>query len=185
MPSANDPLNQQSTARRRIIIITVALFVVLGFGLWLLGQRKSNTTNTSGGQYYDSRSGETISNPPGKAPEAYGTVPNQPIYPGFDKLLDIGISQYQLKALKTALYQYSQKTKQNISEFSLDVSNLTIKPNGSKRTLLFNVQFDRGTIRNMKMDYFNLTVVQLYVLNDQGRVVYNSGVVDGNPSPGE
>lgn len=191
MPSLNNPYGNQAKDPKTKLMVMIglglALFIFIGF---LITSRsdKPETNSPKPNSYYDSRSGETVSDPAGKTPDRYGVVDGEPIYLGFSKLLDYGVTTSQLEGVKTGFYSYSQVNKLGIDEVSIDVASIKAGDYDptvdTKQTLTFNVQFDRKTKYDAQVDYSGLHIVRLY-LRSGNKQIYDSGDMDFNPNPGE
>lgn len=86
--------------------------------------------------YVDAGSGEEVDSPQGKSPETYGVNPDQPIYLGFVRLFDVGLSSDQVDALKAAFLDYTtaQKSTEKITEISITTATIrqTLGAGGNK-----------------------------------------------------
>ncbi len=166
-----------------------AILIIIGVVLFLNPVKNPTGANTtSNGEYYDAKSGETVSDPAGKAPDTYGTA-EQPIYLGFSTLLSSGLSKYQLAAVKSALVQYSKSSQKNFKEFSLDVSSVkTISPNQDdadpKSTVSFALTADRKISFGARFEYTDINSMRLYLKDENGSQVFDSQVIDGSDLSG-
>lgn len=170
-------INLQDRRFRTILIIAVLLVALLA--LFVLSKVRQDT-----GQYEDPLSQQTISDPPGKTPDTYGTNKDNPVYLGFDKLLDYGLTLDQLNNLKAAFYLYSRQQSSPLKEVSMDISSLntgytTIANHDRLYYVTYKVKLDRTKDFIAKVEYSGLSAVRLYLLNqgDQS-VVYDSQIVD-------
>jgi hypothetical protein len=170
--------------------ITIGLLIAVIGLLWFIGSRskKADTNTLQPNEYFDGRSGETVSNPGGKAPDTYGNATGQPIYLGISKLLDYGVTIGQLNALKQSFFEYSKSAKANINEVSIDISSiksLPANPNSvtPKQTLTFNVQFNRDKTYDVQLDYFGINSIRLYLKDSAGKLIYDSKVVNWDSGP--
>lgn len=138
------------------------------------------TDKSTVGAYVDPGSGETIYNPPNKAPENYKG--NTPAYLGFSKLLDIGLTDTQLGALKSYFSDYSTQQKKPFSEISLDVSSLTqtIDPDTGSVTVTFTVTFNRTIMSKAVLTYDNITNVTLNLYNQTDNSLQYSSTNKGD-----
>lgn len=179
-------LNVKENARTYILIGLVTLLLIAPFVF--LAIRKSGQTKKAGsnGEYYDKNSGETISDPNGKTPENYGGNAEGPVYLGFSKLLDVGVSKFQLDAVKYAFEQFGQANNKTIREVSLTVDSLNVTPHDpknsdSKDTAYFDVTLDRKENYKARVEYFDISAVRLYLTDPKtGKIVYDSKTIDRN-----
>lgn len=169
-------------------------WVVIGgiFGLLILvgiviaitaGHPAEKPKNSS---HIDNFSGETVSSPPGKTPELFGTS-NKPLKLGFDKLLNYGIGIDQLGSIEAAFDTYSNTLKQSPKQISVGASSITSQDNFSDPTapfvILFKVQFDSGKIYQAKDIYTGLNDARLILLDlKTSQQLYDSGVISTSPS---
>lgn len=174
---------------RRLVIIVTLLVVVIG-GLALLGRSNNNENTgkvkdvTNGqGNYYDSNSKETVSNPSGKTPENYGATAGAPIYLGLNGLLDYGVASDQVGDYRFAIYQYFKSNHMKASEVSIAVDSVVPTPrdpdsSSTINTINFNIVVDRKTTYKVKMDYFDLSSINLQLFDSTGaKLLYDSGTV--------
>jgi hypothetical protein len=167
-----------------IAIISVFILVVIS-GLLLSSSSKKGGFNPNSGEYYDKNSGETVSNPPGKGPDTYGTASGAPIYLGVSSLLDSGLTYDQLTKVKYAFSNYFTQNKKTVHEVSVNVNSITHGPrrkfSSDPYSDLFNVTFDRKDTYKVRIEYTGLDDVRLYLYNQKTDVqVYDSGVLNGN-----
>jgi hypothetical protein len=147
-------------------------------GVWLAAHQ--NRPNKSGfsGTYDDPYSHQTVSNPAGKTPDTYGASKNQPVYLGFDKLLNYGIDLDQLNSVKLAFYNYSNSLPSPLKEISIDVDHITSRTDLNKNpsfTIDFTVKFDRANDYKVQAGYNGLEDMRVYIKEISGKQVYDSG----------
>lgn len=171
---------------RKIFIAGSAALAVIVFVVTLLmnsdAKNQANPTPTpQTNQRYDANSGDTVSDPEGKAPDSYGVSKDMPLFLGFASLLDYGITKYQLDATKTAFYNYSQTKTPKIKEVS--IGSGTIKaaprnPNAPSSTdyVTFDVLIDQKTTYKAKLEFSRLTVVRLYLYSGSTLVYDSNGI---------
>jgi flagellar basal body-associated protein FliL len=168
---------------RKIIIILIAFAVIVIAAVSLLSSHKGNnkTPNLDSGRYYDAKSGQTVSNPAGKAPDTYGTPSDQPIYLGISSFIDSGLSDDQLTRLKYAFYNYSIQNKKNIKEVSIDINSIKPGPHNPNTnapfTINFNVTFDRKATYRAKVEYSGLEDIRLFLYDQKT----NAQIYDSTP----
>jgi len=175
-------------SRKRVVVLCVV--IALFFLIWLYFVIKGGQRGIGPGDYYDKGSKETVSNPPNRQPETYGTTEtNPPTYLGFSKLLDIGVTSFQVDATKESFYRYSKKDQKNIKEVSIFVDSIkavyrdrdSADPN---QTATFDVKIDRKDTLKAKLVYSELRVARLYLYDAKTNgVLFDSGNIDiyGNP----
>ena len=174
----------QLRSRRQLVVLAcVAVLVVTGALILLMFNKNPQLKSRSSDRYTDPLSHQTVSNPQGKTPDIYGSNSDTPVYLGFDKLIDHGLSFDQLNNIKTAFYSYSKKQGQPFKEISVDVDHISLehdpKVHNSPLLMLFDVQFDRKEILKAKIDYSKLSSVRLYLINPANdQVVYDSQVIN-------
>lgn len=171
--------------RKKLIIIIVLVVVIIG--IIFLGNRnngsKTNDITSGQGQYYDSNSGETVSNPSGKTADNYGAVADAPIFLGDGKILDYGITLDEVKDMQYSVYQYFKSKGQKVSEVSVvakSISAVPHDPNSANTydTINFDIVVDRKTKYKVKMNYFDLVSIQLFIYDEKGGTqLYDSGTV--------
>jgi len=168
--------------KRKVIFLAVCLILTAGLYLgFFRPESKQPVGDGSTGLYVDPLSHETVSSPIGKAPDIYGSTANLPLYLGFSKLYDHGISDQQLSGLKTAFYNYSQKQATPIKEISIDVDHITSQYNPASNDthfyILFNGTFDRKTAYKAKAQYSGLNDIRLLLTDSSGKATFDSGVI--------
>lgn len=174
------PGNRQSS--KRIVIVAVIAFVVLGIALlFYVGRRNSSPEGT--GEYYDPASGETISNPTGRSPEKFNQASEQPVYLGFSRLVDIGLSQFQVDVIKQIFLSYSSQRKDKINELSIykdSVSRVSFDPADEIRSVLFDISINRGERYSVTMQYTTLRNAKIIIYEGKNKI-FESGFVDYAP----
>lgn len=178
-------VNIKDNGRLYAVIAIVSIALIAPFIYLAIKQFGPKTTPDSN-EYYDQGSGETVSDPAGRTPENFAGNAEGPIYLGFSKLLDKGLTKYQLDAVKYAFEQYGKASNQKIEEVSLTVSSLTTERHNEndpipKDKVFFDVTINRKQTFKTRVDYFDITSVQLYLSDTKtGAVVFDSKVIDQN-----
>jgi len=178
-------INFKENGRLYLIIAVVSIALVAPF-IYLAIKQSGRNGATGNEEYYDPGSGETVSNPSGRTPENFGGNAEGPVYLGFGELLDVGMSKYQLEAVKYAFEQYGRTTNQKVQEVSLTVSSLTIEGHNKddptpKDKVFFDVTINRKQNLKARVDYFDITSVQLYLSDPKtNAVIFDSKVIDQN-----
>jgi hypothetical protein len=168
-----------SKSQKIAIAVIVSFLFLIGIALFATNRAGQNNKT---GEYLDPYSHQTVSNPPGKGPDTYGTQSDTPVYLGIEKLLDHGLSFDQLDNLKYAFYRYSLSRPNHIHEVSLDVDHITTKYNSSDPNahyfIFFNVRFDRKNTYKAQVEYTGLNDVRLYLIDVRtNKVLYDSLVI--------
>lgn len=177
-------LGEDDVRRKRLVIIGIGAIIILIVVFVFLVVKTEQNKSKQLGEYKDPGSGETVSDPVDKSPETGGITDAQaPIFLGFSKLLDEGMSLDQLNGVKEAFYRYSKTTEPRIKEISADVKSIdSTYPKADspdqRVVIKFDVTFDRKTVFHARAEYSNLTTVQLYLSDSQNKQVYQSGDID-------
>lgn len=175
----------QLVSRKRVIAVSLVLLLCLAVGLYFVLHHPQNRAQA--GQYVDQFSHETVSSPAGKQPDKFGVPKNAPLYLGFDKLLNYGLTLGQIKSSETAFFKYSQALSKPVQRVSVGVDNIsaghvTTNPN-ALFSVSFPVQFDGSAIYQAEIDHSGLTDVQLYLKDSKSnKIVYDSGIIYSSPS---
>ncbi len=179
MPSPN---------KRTIVIIAVCLGISLVVGLIILAvqaNRQPTVTSPDTASHYDANSGQTISDPAGKAPEDYSTVPGQPLFLGSAKFLEFGVSASQLTALSVAFTRYSQSLAKPVQQVSFSQNSFVVvardrNSSSTVNTINFNAIIDSKTPIKATFEYSDLTIGRLYLYDAQtNKQFYDSQPIDG------
>lgn len=175
------------SVKRKLIITAIALVIIIGGAALVANNNKDNSNNpkdfTNGqGDYYDKNSRETVSNPDGKSPDTYGRNPSAPIFLGTANLLDYGVASDQEQDMQFAIFQYFNGNKMKVKEVSVVVDSIAPVPHDRNSastvdTINFNIVVDRKTTYKIRMDYFDLSSIQLFMSDTAGNQIYDSGVV--------
>jgi len=170
----------QSPNRKKILIISsVVVLVIIGAAVLLFSNHSSKSP---GSTYVDPLSHQTVSSPPGKTPDTYGTVADQPLYLGFDRLLDHGLTLVQINNLKAAFYKYSLAQSPHLKEISIAVDNITTSYKQTAHStvfyIYFNGRFDRAMPFNAKIQYNGIDDVRLFLSNNNNKQVFDSGIIN-------
>lgn len=174
----------QRLNRKTIAILAIIVIVVLALVLLAFSSNKNDSPDLDAGKYYDPNSGETVSNPPGKTPDTFGTNANGPIYLGLKGLTEAGLSEEQVGRLKYAFELYSSQNKKNIKEVSINASSITSGPHARNSndpfSLLFDVIFDRKDSFKARIEYQRTDDLRLYLYDSRtNALAYDSGPVSG------
>ena len=175
--------------KNRKVVIAVVVVLVAIFGTIILvnsnsGSKTGNTRDvtTEKDDYFDPNSREVISNPEGKTPENYGYDPSAPTFFGTNNLLDYGVAMEQESDAKWAIFQYFNGKKETVREVSVVLSSIApVEHNrdseSTRDTINYDIVVDRKTTYRVRMEYFDLSSIQLYMSDTNGTQIYDSGVV--------
>lgn len=158
-----------------VVLVCFTLLLIIS-GFLMFGYSNSNKSNE--GEYYDPLSKQTVSDPPGKTPENFGGAAYDPLFLGFDKLIDRGLSSDQMNILdihmKNFLYEQSPPAK----EVSLEVDSIKSQKNSGERPtfyISFNIRTDRKNDFNARLEYSDISTVRLLVYSKEtGKLVFDS-----------
>lgn len=178
----NSKQHQDDSSRRKILLVIAITFALIILPLIMyLSTSKDDTPNTEGsGQYHDPVSGETVSDPEGKAPETYGTDSPPIDFLGFHRLMDRGATMYHADAVKKAFEDYSKNRDEKIKEISLYEETIKLQPferGAEVRVLKFSVLINRKDRSDVELEYSNLTKAKVRIFQD-GKIVHSSDLID-------
>jgi hypothetical protein len=171
------------TNRRNLLIGGgILLILIIAVSVALFSSSQSKNSIDKSGRYVDTRSGEVVSDPAGKAPDQYGAAPNQPIYLGFSELSSIGLSKYQLETLKSTLYEFSKGITGGIKEYSITVASIKTSPadqssDDPSTTTTFDLTTNRTTTYNATIKYSGVSTLRLLLTKDN-KPVFDSATLD-------
>ncbi len=174
-------LNNLSPRGRQILIGAITLFIVLPI-FYLLYSTTSNSDPRKQGTYYDKGSGETVTNT-NQTPETFGTDGSNITFLGVSDLLTVGVSKFQVEALKSALKDYGKTRSPDAKEFSITTKTIEVADNNEEAsydTVTFEIKVDRKDTYIATMRYFDLSSIQLTLKTKKGDLVYASKDIDGS-----
>jgi hypothetical protein len=164
---------------KKVLLTLAGIILLVLFVLTVVVPKK--TSRTTAGEYNDPYSHETVSSPPGKSPDTYGTAPDQPVYLGLDKLMDHGLSFDQLNNLKLAFKKFSDSRSERIKELSIDVDSITPhhdpKDPNSPFEVFFNVRVNRSDDYKARVEYFDISDIRLFLMDSSQKAVYDSQTI--------
>lgn len=172
-------LNNLSPRGRQIVIgVITALIIVPLFYILYVATSSSDPSNK--GTYVDKGSGETVTNT-NQTPETYGTDGNNQTYLGVSELLTVGVSKYQVVALKSALTAYGKTRTPEASEYSIAIKTISVTDNeDGDNTVSFDVLVNRKDTYKATLRYFDLSSIQLTLKTKSGDLVFISKEIDGS-----
>lgn len=165
-------MERQRNPKRTVIIFVVALILLMGLMAWLTRPHKTATIKTGESQVYnDPVSHQKIVTRNGAAPETNGQTSTGPVFVGFEKLLDYGVTVQQLDALKTYFSDYTPFINKS-PEISLAVDDIQAGQDMSDPQQRFfihsHVVVDRKTTYEIKFYYQGLSSVELHIYDASG-----------------
>ena len=168
------------------ILASSALIVSLVVIIFLLG---NHPVKNNKNEYFDKNSGETISDPEGKSPETANSSDNIPVFLGFKEIINAGLSKYQQEAIMKTFESYSKDHNNTVKEVSLKISSLktTISndTDSTKNNITFDVTINRKNNYIAKVEYFDISSVQLFLYSKDNTPVYTSPIIDGYTLPSD
>ncbi len=172
-------------SRNKKIGIAIGAFIVIGLIVLFvsfLGKETQNKTDV----YYDPASKETIDDKADKTPEILeDNASTEPVFLGFGKLIQYGLSQDQLTNLKIAFNTYLGKGDNGKKEVSVYVDSVTSNPidreTGGNPSISFDTLIQRKEKLSAVVTYSGVADIQLK-LNQGTKLVFDSGIVT-NPPP--
>jgi hypothetical protein len=178
-------LNSMSRRTKLLLVVGGGFLLVILLAIILATHKSKPKDVGTGLNYYDPRSGETISDPLGKTKDSYGSIPDVPSVLGISKLTAYGLSQQQLGFTQDAFTKFARSQNPKVNLISIDVSSikhLTANPQeqNSRNTLSFNIQLDRQKLLDARLEFFGLKEIRLVLFN-AGKRVFDSGDL-GNTS---
>ncbi|MDB5179124.1 MAG: hypothetical protein JWN01_1067 [Patescibacteria group bacterium] len=105
-----------------------------------------------------------------------------PTYIGTDKLIEIGVTSFQLDDLKYALNQYYTRLGKNLTNATIDITTIDSKPHQPDTTtrdvVNFNIKLNDQLLK-AKMEYYDISGIRLYLTNPSNNsTVYDSQDLD-------
>lgn len=179
--------------RKRFIMIgAIAVFVIISITFVLTRHKTSNTDTGRDGKttvYHDPVSGQDIITQDDKNPELTVDQPTMPLFAGFGKLANVGMTQSQIAATYKALQAYKPFASNDV-QISLAVDDVkTVQPQNSDPLYRWSIKsrivVDRTDTYTIQIYYWEVTNVQVYLSNTKGTQVYDSGAVSSLPNSSE
>lgn len=174
------PFQNNRIEKKKLLLIIVVSSVILA-GIFALVSQQERRRAQDSGRHYDSPSGETISDPEGKTPENFAGD-SQPIYLGFARLYDNGLTKFQVEAVKYGFIRFSEGRPEKIKEVSIYVDTIKQQPfdrdsSDPTRRVLFDVLINRKDKFQATVEYVSIRSAEL-ILRSDGKEVFRSGVID-------
>lgn len=169
---------------KKKLAIAIGVFIaisVIAISFTLISRQASQTKSKAGNtnsqtQYTDPVSGEVVSNPSGKAPEAVSGY-NGVTFLGFDRLIDYGISSDQLTSIKGYLENYKDvATGNKITQISLDATSLKQSINADSGTKLVTVRIvvNKSIEQTLELSYQGIEDMTVTVYDKDHVKIYSS-----------
>ena len=175
-------LNNLSERGRVLLIGIVTIFIFIPLCYFAYSLTNNNNPNNKG-TYYDKGSGQTVING-NEQPETYGVPSDKPTYLGTTKLLDIGVTKYQLAAIEDELLSFAKTVADKPSELSIDgksIAPVSYDPSSANPVsqTSFTLLLDRKKKYTVQLQYSGLSVARILVSPFKGAQIYDSGAKDG------
>lgn len=158
------------------VTIGVAVFIIAVVAV-IITQHVSDNQAGHDTRTYDKYSHQTVSNIKGKTPETYGTTSNEPLYLGFTKLLEHGLTQAQVNTIQFALSTYGKQAEKSLTAVSVDIDSYknlgAVDNNPAYGHSSFNVAYNYKDVYPVKLQYNGLDAVTIQIFDKSGAQVYN------------
>ena len=182
MQFRNNSVDQNTHRKKAIIKSTVVVIFLLTISIVIVIITRTGNDNQDTSEYFDPGSGETISDHKNKSPETFNSDPDQPVFLGFSKLIDYGVTQYQVEGLKRILSMYSKTNGKSIKEASISIDTIKYDNNNDDPNSLihyasFDMTINRTDKYTAKLSLDGINMVQLNLSKD-GTVIYQSDNYD-------
>jgi hypothetical protein len=174
--------------KNKKVIIALAVFLLLVITAITVNRKNDAdkpATQIDKGQTYDPDSDSTISDPPGKDNDNYGTNTDAPNIAGTSVLIDDGISLEQEDSLKFALYSHfggQSKGTTRIAVISDSIVPVPYDPNSTSGfgTINFRIKVNLKDTYKVTLNYYDdLESVQTIIYSTTDQQLYDSGVISG------
>lgn len=167
--------NMWSEKTRLYTLVGIILLPILASIVFLVFIKPS-PTDLSSEEYFDPGSGETVSSPKNKTPEMLGTSSTDPIYLGFSKLINSGLTMDQLELVKEVIARFSSTDNRKITEISVTVDTINQNITDDGISLTFGLTANRTTKYLCTVSYTGLNDVTLIITDETGKQVFDSGL---------
>lgn len=162
---------------RKILIPAIVLVLVLIIGLSFLVKSKKQTSGTKTASSSSTSKNQKSNTPP---PAQSVSGPSQPDFFGFDAILNTGVTDNQISALKFAFSKYAKTLDAGLK--TITVSNAISVPRDSESNnpyiKTFDVQIDGQSGYTASITSSDLTSITLQLKNPQGAIIFESGLID-------
>lgn len=183
MPSIDNGQGYSLSRRRLFVIAICAIAITIIFiAVFFSNVSKKPSDEVNLNEYFDSASGETISSPDGKTPESYGIDEDSEgiSYLGFSKFLELGLTTFQVEAVKIGFDLFSDKTTVPITEVSVFVNSAkqdTVSTDRSTKKIIFETLVNRKDKYSANISYSGLKDARLLIISNN-KVVFDSGFIN-------
>lgn len=155
--------------------IVLVLFVIIGLSFLVNQQKRTGGAKTNGS--ISATSKQKSNTPP---PTQSVSGPSQPDFFGFDEILNTGVTDNQISALKFAFSKYAKTLDSGLEKVT--VSNAVTAPHQAQSNAPdvtnFDVQIDGQSGYTASITSSDLTSITLQLKNPQGTVIFDSGLID-------
>jgi hypothetical protein len=171
---------QNTTVKQRQRALWVFLVVVIGLMIAVAildSTKKPGDINVT----YDENSKEVVRRIEGESQSPI-SGDNTIVFLGVKPLLDMGLSLNQLGKVKDAFNEYSDIFALKIKRISISVDKVNYTVEGDptvNRVYFITAPFivDDKTTMTSKLRYTGSDNVELFIYDDKGSLVYNSGII--------
>lgn len=163
----------QSPNKNKAILVGIVLMPVI-ISLIVFVFISSRSSNSE--EYFDPGSGETVSDPKGKTPELFGVDSEAPLFLGFSKLIDAGLTSGQLDLVKASFGRFSKTEDRYITELSITVDTIERTEEDSGFSLSFDLTANREIKYSCTVSYVGLDDARVVVSDESGKQIFDSSV---------
>ncbi len=181
MPNELMPNEPQNDNRATLVVIGggVLIVIIVLIAAWFLLHPKSSFTVISA-----SPTASATPSPSASAtasPTAYPTPTPRatPIILGLDGMVNVGLTSVQANDVQYALNQYSSASGKHLQEIDIDQNSISAKHDQSTggNVLSFKATLDQTTAVTGKVNYSDLTSIELFLYDTNGTLLYDSKTV--------
>lgn len=164
----------QSPNRNKVILIAIIILpVFISLAVFFMANRSSNSNSE---EYLDPGSGETISTPKDKAPELFGVKNLGPLYLGFSKLLDAGLTNDQLKLVKVIFGRFAVADGRKLTELSITTKTIDTEVGEEAIKITFELTADRKNKYQCTINYTGLDDAWVVVVDKDDKLIFDSNI---------
>ncbi len=165
----------QSPNKNKIVLVSLALLPII-ISLVIFIFISSRSPSSSPTEYLDPGSGETVSAPKNKTPEKFGAETQGPLFLGFSKLIDSGLTAEQLELTKTIMSRFSVTGSRYITELSVSVKTTDQDISDDGINLTFDLTANRTDKYLCTISYSGLSEVRVVIKDKDAKQVFDSSV---------
>jgi hypothetical protein len=185
---------QKQPRNTKLIFIGLGVLVVLGVLFIFLGshhKKGSSTVQAKAGSGQtvtktDPTSGETLVEQAGKVPETNGGSTDGPLFLGFDKLINQGLTIQQLDSIQTAITSYPPFTTSS-AQISLAADDIVpVSPSDSgdaqqRWSIKSHIVVNSKDTYRVQFFYSGIGNVEVYIYSADGKTqLFDSGSIDNS-----